>query len=225
MRACLRVVAYLAFVALPLGVGYLGLRSTLATYLAPAPAQPLGRNHLKDLVSVDFFVVPTVTFKVLFVFVVLVHARRRIVHFNVTEHPTAQWAAQQLSEAFPWETAPRYLIRDRDRVYGSAFRTRVESIGIVEVLTAPRSPWQNPFAERAIGSVRRECLDNVIVRGERHLRRLLSDYLEHYHRWRCHRSLDMDSPVPRPVQGPEHGDVREIAEGGGLYRHYERRAA
>jgi len=182
-------------------------------------------NHVKDLVSVDFFVVPTVTFRVLFVFFVLVHARRRIVHFNVTEHPTAQWTAQQLSEAFPWETAPRYLIRDRDRAYGSAFRTRVESMGIVEVLTAPRSPWQNPFAERAIGSVRRECLDNVVVLGERHLRRLLCDYFEHYHRWRCHRSLDMDCPTPRPVQGPEHGDVREVAEAGGLYRHYERRAA
>ncbi len=129
-------------------------------------------NHVKDLVSVDFFVVPTVTFKVLFVFVVLAHARRRIVHFNVTEHPTAQWTAHQLSEAFPWEAAPRYLIRDRDRVYGPAFRTRAECMGIEEVLTAPRSPWQNPFVERVIGSVRRECLDQVIVLDERHLRRL-----------------------------------------------------
>ncbi len=98
-------------------------------------------------------------------------------------------------------------------------------MGIEEVLTAPRSPWQNPFAERAIGSIRRECLDHVIVLNERHLRRLLGDYLEHYHRWRCHRSLDMDCPLPRPVQGPEHGDVVEVAEAGGLYRHYERRAA
>jgi putative transposase len=98
-------------------------------------------------------------------------------------------------------------------------------MGIVEVLTAPRSPWQNPFAERAIGSIRRECLDNVIVLGERHLRRLLGDYFQHHHRWRCHRSLDMDCPAPRPVQGPGHGDVREVAEAGGLYRHYERRAA
>ncbi len=182
-------------------------------------------NHVKDLVSVDFFVVPTVMFKVLFVFVVLAHARRRIVHFNITEHPTAQWTAQQISEAFPWEAAPRYLLRDRDRVYGRAFRTRMKCMGIEEVLTAPRSPWQNPFAERAIGSVRRECLDNVIVLGEQHLRRLLGDYFEHYHRWRCHRSLAMDCPEPRPVQGPEHGDVVEVAEAGGLYRHYERRAA
>ena len=166
-----------------------------------------------------------VTFKILFVFVVLVHARRRIVHFNVTEHPTAQWAAQQISEAFPWEAAPRYLIRDRDRVYGPAFRARVEGMGIEEVLTAPRSPWQNPFAERVIGSIRRECLDHVIVLDERHLRRLLGDYFEYYHRWRCHRSRAMDCPELRTAQGPEHGEVAEVAEAGGLYRHYERRAA
>ena len=182
-------------------------------------------NHVKDLVSVDFFVVPTVTFRVLFVFVELVHARCRIVHFNVTEHPTAQWTAQQLSEAFPWETAPRYLIRDRNRTYGSAFSTWTESMGIGEVLTAPRSPWQHPLVERVIGSIRRECLDNVIVLSERHLRRLLGALLEHNHRWRCNGSLDMDCPAPRPVQEPEHGDVREVAEAGGLYRHYERRAA
>jgi putative transposase len=120
-------------------------------------------NHVKDLVSVDFFVVPTVTFKVLFVFVVLSHARRRVVHFSVTEHPTASWTARQISEAFPWEAAPRFLLRDRDRVYGSAFQERVESMGIEEVISAPRSPWQNAFVERVIGSIRRECLDHVIV--------------------------------------------------------------
>jgi len=147
------------------------------------------------------------------------------VHVNVTEHPTAQLTAQQLSEALPSEAPPRFLIRDRDRVYGPAFKMRVECIGIEEVLTAPRSPWQNPYAERVIGTIRRECLDHVIVLGERHLRRLLVDYLEHYHRWRCHRSLTMDCPAPRPVQGPEHGDVVEVEEAGGLYRHYERRAA
>jgi len=182
-------------------------------------------NHVKELASVDFFVVPTVTFKVLFVFLVLVHLRRRIVHFNVTDHPTAQWTAQQLCEAFPWEAAPRYLVRDRDRVYGPAFKERVQCLGIEQVLTAPRSPWQNPFAERVIGSIRRECLDHVIVVHERHLRTLLGDYFVHYHRWRCHRSLAMDCPTPRPVHGPELGRVVEVAEAGGLYRHYERRAA
>ncbi len=192
----------------------------------PSPAwRAFLNNHVKELVSVDFFVVPTVTFRVLFVFIVLAHARRRIVHFNVTEHPTAQWTSHQISEAFPWEAAPRFLIRDRDRVYGPPFRTRVEGMGIEEVLTAPRSPWQNPFVERVIGSVRRECLDQVIVLDERHLRRLLGDYFRHYHRWRCHRSLAMDCPEPRPVQGPERGHVVEVAEAGGLYRHYERRAA
>jgi putative transposase len=170
-------------------------------------------------------VVPTVTFKVLFVFVVLSHARRRVVHFSVTEHPTASWTARQISEAFPWEAAPRFLLRDRDRVYGSAFQERVESMGIEEVISAPRSPWQNAFVERVIGSIRRECLDHVIVLNERHLSRLLGDYLEHYHRWRCHRSLAMDCPLPRPVHGPELGQVVEVEEAGGLYRHYERRAA
>jgi putative transposase len=115
-----------------------------------------------------------------------------------------------------------YLIRDRDRTYGPTFKTRVECMGIEEVLTAPRCPWQNPFAERVIGSIRLECLDHVIVLNERHLRSLIGDYLQHYHRWRCRRSLDMDCPAPRPVQRPEHG---EVAEAGGLYRHYERRAA
>ncbi len=212
----------------------LGIRVAKATvekYMVRSrrPPSPTWRafleNHVKDLVSVDFFVVPTVTFKVLFVFVVLSHARRRVVHFNVTEHPTAGWTARQISEAFPWEAAPRFLVRDRDRVYGPAFEERVESMGIEEVISAPRSPWQNPFVERVIGSIRRECLDQVIVLNERHLRRLLGDYLEHYHRWRCHRSLAMDCPVLRPVQGPKLGRVVEIDEAGGLYRHYERRAA
>ena len=121
-------------------------------------------NHLGTLVSVDFFVVPTVMFKVLFVFVVLAHERRRVVHINVTDAPTAQWTAQQLVEAFPWETAPRYLLRDRDAVYGVAFSSRVQTMGIHEVKTAPRSPWQNPYVERLIGTLRRECLDHGVPR-------------------------------------------------------------
>jgi putative transposase len=206
-------------------------KATVEKYIVRTrrPPSPTWRafldNHVKELVSIDFFVVPTVAFKVLYVFIALAHARRRIVHFSVTEHPTAQWTAHQISEAFPWEAAPRYLIRDRDCVYGVEFTKRVECMGIEEVVTAPRSPWQNPFVERVIGSIRRECLDHVVVINARHLRRLLGDYFEHYHRWRCHRSLDMDCPEPRPVQRPEQGDVREIAEAGGLYRHYERCAA
>ena len=119
--------------------------------------------------SIDFFVVPTVRFKVLFVLVVLAQNRRKVVHFNVTEHPTAQWTGQQIIEAFPWDTAPRYLPRDRDGIYGTQFQRRVESMGIEEVLTAPRSPWQNAFVERVIGRIRRDCLDHAIVLNERHL--------------------------------------------------------
>src|SRR2546428_789674 len=133
-------------------------------------------NHLNDLVSVDFFPVPTVTFRVLFVLVVLSHHRRRVVHFNVTEHPTAIWTAQQMVEAFPEDTAPRYLLRDRDKIYDDEFRKRLRGMGITEVKIAPQSPWQSPFAERLVGSIRRECLDHVIVLGEEHLRRILTTY-------------------------------------------------
>src|SRR3989442_3054323 len=130
-------------------------------------------NHVRDLVSIDFFTVPTARLRVLFVLVVLHHHRRRVVHFNVTEHPTAAWTTQQLVDAFPDDAAPPYLLRDRDSVYGQEFPRRVKSMGIREVLTAPHSPWQNPFAERLIGSIRRECLDHVLVPSERHLRRAL----------------------------------------------------
>ena len=125
-------------------------------------------NHLRELVAIDFFTVPTATFGVLFVLVVLAHDRRRVLHFNVTEHPTAEWTAQQIIEAFPEETAPRFLIRDRDSVYGEDFRQRVAGMQIEEVLTAAHSPWQNAYVERLIGGVRRECLDHVVVLGERH---------------------------------------------------------
>jgi transposase InsO family protein len=127
-------------------------------------------NHVKDLVSVDFFTLPTATFRVLFVFIVLRHDRRRIVHFNVTDHPSAEWTAQQIVDAFPWDTAPRYMLRDRDGIYGRYFNRRVAGLGVEQVLTAPRSPWQSPYVERVIGSIRRECLDHVIVLDERHLR-------------------------------------------------------
>jgi putative transposase len=183
------------------------------------------KNHVQALVSLDFFVAPTFTHKVLFVLVILAHERRRIVHVNVTEHPTAEWTAQQVVEAFPWDEAPRYLLRDRDRIYGASFRQRVHNMGIEETLIAPRSPWQNPYVERLIGSIRRECLDHVIVLNERHLRWLLTEYFRYYHRWRTHLSLAMDCPEPRPVQPPEHGRVIAVPEVGGLHQHYERRVA
>src|SRR2546427_26220 len=179
-------------------------------------------NHVRDLVSLDFFTVPTARLRVL---VVLAHHRRRVVHFNVTEHPTAHWTAQQIVDAFPDDSAPSYLLRDRDQVYGEQFRHRVKGMRIEEVLTAPHSPWQNPFAERLIGSIRPECLNHVLVLGERHLRRTLTRYFAYYHRARTHLSLDKDAPDGRPIEPPELGTVLPIPEDGGLHHRYVRRAA
>jgi transposase InsO family protein len=183
------------------------------------------KNHIQDLVALDFFTVPTVTYKVLFVLVILAHARRRMVHFHVTEHPTAVWTAQQVVEAFLWEEAPRYLLRDRDRIYGTTFQQRVKHMEIKEVVIAAQSPWQNPYVERLIGSIRRECLDHVVVFHERHLTRILTGYFTYYHHWRTHLALAMDCPVPRPVEPPEYGEVIAVPEVGGLHHHYERWAA
>jgi len=182
-------------------------------------------NHVRNLVSVDFFTVPTARLRVLFVFVVLAHDRRRVLHFNVTEHPTAAWTAQQIVDAFPDDSAPSYLLRDRDSVYGHVFRQRVKRLGVGEVLTAPQSPWQNPFAERLIGSIRRECLNHVLILGERHLRRTLARYFAYYHRARTHLSLAKDAPHGRPIERPELGRVIPIREVGGLHHRYVRRAA
>ncbi len=182
-------------------------------------------NHLRDLISIDFFTVPTAGLRVLFVLFVLAHHRRRVLHVNVTEHPTARWTAQQLVDAFPDDAAPSYLLRDRDHVYGESFRQRVKSMGIQEVLTATRSPWQNPFAERLIGSVGRECLDHVLVLSERHLRRTLTRYFSYYHRTRTHLALAKDAPDRRPVQRPEVGAIVATPEVGGLRHRYARQAA
>jgi hypothetical protein len=182
-------------------------------------------NHGRDLVTLDFFTVPTAGLRVLFVLVVLAHQRRRIVHFNVTEHPTAAWTAQQIVDAFPNDTAPAYLLRDRDRVYGEPFRHRVQGMRIDEVLIAPHCPRQNPFVERLIGSVRRECLDHVVVLDERHLRRILTAYFSYYHRARTHLSLEKDAPDGRLIERPEAGRVVQLAEVGGLHHRYVRRAA
>ena len=182
-------------------------------------------NHVRDLVSVDFFTVPTARLRVLFVFVVLAPHRRRVVHFNVTEHPTARWTAQQLVDAFPDDSAPSYLLRDRDQVYRAQFRRRVQGMGIDEVLTAPRSPWQNPYAERLVGSLRRECLNHVVVLGERHLRRILGRYFAYYHHARTHLSLEKDAPDGRPIAPAGSGIVVAIPEVGGLHHRYVRRAA
>src|SRR3974377_462142 len=162
-------------------------------------------NHAPQLVSIDFFTVPTIHFQVLYVFLVLAHDRRRILHFNVTAHPTAEWTGQQLREAFPFAQLPRYLLRDRDAIFGDDFREHVLDMGICEVLSAPRSPWQRAYIERVIGSVRRECLDHMIALHESSLRKILSSYFEYYHRSRTHLSLGKDSPEPRAIQPPEMG--------------------
>lgn len=182
-------------------------------------------NHLGELVSIDFFTVPTATFRVLFVLVVLAHDRRRIVHFNVTEHPTAEWTSQQMVEAFGDGKEPRFMIRDRDAVYGLTFRERVKALGIEEMVIAPHSPWQNPYVERVIGTLRRECLDHVVVLTEAHLRRIVRSYVGYYHGARRHLALGKDAPQPRTAHPPEKGRVIEIPEVGGLHHRYERRAA
>ena len=151
--------------------------------------------------------------------------RRRIVHFNVTANPTSEWTARQIAEAFPWDSAPRYLVRDRDKIYGSEFRERIQGMAIHEVLTAPRSPWQNAHVERLIGSIRPECLDHVIVLNESALRHILKSYFEYYEHSRTHLSLDKDAPEPRTIQLRELGAVVEIPQVGGLHHRYERRAA
>jgi putative transposase len=182
-------------------------------------------NHVRDLVSIDFFTVPTAGWRVLFVLGVLAHDRRRGLHSNITEHPTAAWTAPQIVEAFPDDTAPSSLLRDRDTISGHAFRPRLVGMRILEVRTAAHRPGQNPFVERLIGSVRRECLDPVLVLSERHLHRLLASYFAYYHRARTHLSLEKDAPDVRPIEPPDVGIIVPIPEVGGLHHRYARRAA
>ena len=181
-------------------------------------------NHIKDIAAVDFFTVSTVAFRILYCFVVLRLDRRRVVHFNVTTNPTAPWTAQQLVEAFPYDQTPRFLIRDRDGVYGDAVRSRLHGMNFHEVLTAPRSPWQNGYPERLIGSIRRECLDHVIVLNDAHLIRILTEYFDYYHCSRPHQSLDGNSPEPRETQMPQRGRIVSEPALGGLHHCYRRAA-
>jgi transposase InsO family protein len=211
-------------------LGHLVAESTIDRYrICPRkPPSPTWRafldNHVKDIVAVDFFTVPTATFRLLFAFVVLRHDRRHVVHFNATAHPTAEWTAQRIVEAFPEETKPRFLIRDRDSIYGAFFQERVKHMGIEQVLTAYHSPWQSPYVERIIGSIRRECFDHCIVLNERHLRRILADYFDYYHHARAHMSLDRNSPVARDIEPPDRGRAIAIPQVGGLHHRYRRAA-
>jgi putative transposase len=182
-------------------------------------------NHAKELIALDFFTVPTATFKVLFVLIVLSHDRRHIRHFNATEHPTAEWTVRQLVEACGVDETPRYLVRDRDAIYGKHFRRQADVLGTEEVVTARQSPWQNPYAERVIGSIRRECLDHVIVVGPRHLKRIFCRYADYYHGARTHLSLCKDARDRRTTQRPSEGRIIELQRVGGLHHQPLRMAA
>jgi len=212
-------------------IGIDAAKATVEKYMVRVrkPSSPTWRaflkNHIREIVAVDFFMVPTVRNQILFVLVVLAHERRRVLHFNVTANPTAEWTAQQIVEAFPDTTPPRYLLRDRDGVYGEAFRRRVQGMGFEEVLIAARSPWQSPYVERLIGSIRRECFDHVIVLNQRHLMRILRGCFRYYHSWRTHQALAMDCPESREIQSVDIGRVVEREDLGGLHHHYERVAA
>ena len=180
-------------------------------------------NHVGEMVSIDFFTVPTISMRVLFVFIVLEHRRREVLHFNVTEHPTAAWTAQQIVEAFADRESARYLIRDRDSIYGNDVRLRIASLGMEEVLTAPQSPWQNPYVERLVGSIRRECLNHFVILSAKHLKRTLSSYFRYYHESRTHLGLGKQCPFPR--QTSSVGKIIAIPQLGGLHHRYERVAA
>ena len=211
-------------------LGYVVAASTIDKYRI-RPRKPPSQtwpafldNHVKDIVAIDFFTVPTATFRILFCFIVLRHNRRMIVHFNVTAHPTACWTAQQIVEAFPYDKAPRFLLRDRDSIYSDFFCQRLKHMNIEAVVTAPRSPWQNPYVERLIGSIRRDCLNHVIVLNEAHVRRILASYFAYYHESRAHLSLERNAPVPRRVEHPSEGKVIAIPQVGGLHHRYCRAA-
>ena len=179
------------------------------------------KNHTHSTVSIDFFTIPTATFKILFVLVILNHDRRKVLHFNITSNPTAEWTSRQIIEAFPWDKAPKHLIRDRDGIYGNVFRERIKNMGMHEILTSPKSPWQNGYAERLIGSIRRDCLDYVIVLSEHRLKGILKNYFEYYHQDRTHLGLEKDTPVVRAIQiKPKAGRLIALPRVGGLHHRY-----
>jgi transposase InsO family protein len=209
-----------------LKLGFEVAQSSVARYMVKRRGPPSQgwrtflRNHAPDIAAMDLFVVPTIGFDLLYALVIVRLGRRDLVWINVTANPTAEWVARQITEAFPWNEAPRYLIRDRDRIYGSVVMRRLRAMGIRDRPITPASPWQNAFAERLIGSIRRECVDHVIVLGEAHLRRVLKSYADYYNSFRTHRSLNKDAPVSRPVQ--RAGVISSRAILGGLHHRYAR---
>jgi transposase InsO family protein len=209
-----------------LKLGFAVAQSSVAKYMVKRRGPPdqgwrtFLHNHAPEIAAMDLFVVPTIGFKMLYGFVIVRLDRRDLVWINVTTNPTAEWVARQITEAFPWNEAPRYMIRDRDRIYGAVVTRRLRAMGIRDRPTAPASPWQNGFAERLIGSIRRECLDHVVIWGEAHLCRVLKPYADYYNGVRTHRFLNKDAPVSRPIQ--RTGVISSRAILGGLHHHYAR---
>src|SRR3977135_3724801 len=209
-----------------LKLGFEVAQSSVAKYMVKRRGPPSQgwrtflRNHAPDIAAMDLFVVPTISFRMLYGFVIVRLDRRDLVWIKVTTNPTAEWVARQITEAFPWDMAPRYMVRDRDRIYGIVVTRRLRAMGIRDKPTAPASPWQNGFAERLIGSIRRECLDHVIVLGEAHLRRILKSYAHYYNETRTHLSLDKDSPLSRTVERAGRILCRPVL--GGLHHEYVR---
>jgi transposase InsO family protein len=209
-----------------LKLGFEVAQSSVAKYMVERHGPPSQgwrtflRNHAPDIAAMDLFIVPTIGFNLLYAFVVVRLNRRELVWINVTQNPTAEWIARQITEAFPWNESPRYLIRDRDRIYGEVALRRIRAMGIRDKPIAPASPWQNGFTERLIGSIRRECLDHLVILGEAHLRRILRNYASYYNKIRTHRSLDKDAPAFRSVQ--RVGTITSYTILGGLHHHYVR---
>ena len=207
-------------------LGFEVAQSTVSKYMVRRGTSPsqnwktfLG-NHAQAIAAIDLCVVPTLTFDLLFAFLVLGHGRRQLLWFEVTRHPTAEWLARQITEAFPWTSAPAYLVRDNDRAYGHAFTSRVRAMGIRDRPISPGSPWQNGIAERFIGTLRRECLDHMTICGEAHLRRILSSYARYYNQTRTHLALQKDAPLQRPAQ--RFGRIAAIPVLAGLHHQYVR---
>ena len=209
-----------------LKLGFELAQSSVAKYMVKRRGPPSQgwrtflHNHAPDVAAMDLFVVPTIGFNLLYAFVIIRLDRRDLVWINVTTNPTAEWIAHQITEAFPWDEAPRYLVRDRDRIYGAIVTRRLRAMGIRDKPTASASPWQNGFAERLIGSIRRECLDHVIVFGEAHLRRVLKSYARYYNETRTHLALDKDAPLSRAVKRAGRILCRPVL--GGLHHEYVR---
>jgi len=209
-----------------LKLGFDVAQSSVARYMVKRRGPPSQgwrtflRNHAPDIAAMDLFIVPTVGFDLLYAFVIVGLSRRNLVWINVTTNPTAEWIARQITEAFPWNEGPRYLVRDRDQIFGAVVMRRIRAMGIRDKPIAPVSPWQNGFAERLIGSIRRECVDHFVVLGEAHLRRILQTYARYYNNIRTHRSLDKDAPVSRPIQLT--GIISSHPILGGLHHHYVR---